>query len=160
VCFTQPLNGSLPAPELPDGFRFVPAMLYEDADQRADVHYNAFNPSRMTGDFYRRFMTAPGYNPELDIVTVAPDGRFASFAMGWIDPANKLSVFEPVGTRSEFQHKGLGKATLREGLRRLKARGVETATVCAHATNASNIAFYESAGFKLVNRVYGYSKRV
>lgn len=160
VYFSQPLNVSLPEPVLPDGFTFLDAMREEFADKRADVHFNSFNPSRMTGEAYRNFMHAPNYDPALDIVTVAPDGQFAAFAMGWIDTENQLSIFEPVGTRSTMQRMGLGKTTLLEGMRRLKARGVHTATVCTHAHNAGNIAFYQSAGFQLTNTIQRFEKSV
>jgi GNAT superfamily N-acetyltransferase len=160
VYHTQPLNVELPEPRLPEGFSFLPAMREEYADKRADVHFNSFNPSKMTPAYYRGFMKAPGYDPELDTVVVAPDGRFASFAMGWLDPVNKIGTFEPVGTRTEFQRLGLGKAALHEGMRRLKARGMHTATVGCHAHNPGNLAFYQSAGFNIEYRVRSYTKKL
>ena len=112
----------------------------------------------MTPDYYRAFMNAPGYDPELDIALAAPDGTIVSFAMGWIDADNRLSVFEPVGTRYEFHRRGLGKATLLEGLRRLQARGVETALVSCDADEPGNVIFYQSAGFRICNRVLAFRK--
>jgi mycothiol synthase len=160
VYFSQALDSPLPEPTLPDGFTFLETMREEYAPQRADVHFNAFHPSRMTAEAYHHFMQAPNYDPALDIVVAAADGQFAAFAMGWIDPINRLSVFEPVGTRDTMQRRGLGRAALLEGLRRLQARGVDTATVCTHATNAGNIAFYQSAGFRLTNTIRMYKKPV
>ncbi len=160
VIFAQPLDVDLPEPHLPEGFSFLDVMRPAYADKRADVHRNSFNSSRMTRDAYRNFMVTPDYNPELDIVVVAPDGEFAAFAMGWMDAANQLSIFEPVGTRDSMQRRGLGKAALLEGLWRLKARGVRTATVCTHAHNEGNIAFYQSAGFQIVNTVKQFQKCV
>lgn len=162
VCFAQDLRRDLPEPRLPEGFRFLDRMDVQYADQRGDTHFDAFSPgSRMTGEFYRQFMTsAPDYDPTLDIVAVAPDGRFASFAMAWVDTALRMSVFEPVGTRHEFHRRGLGRATLLEGLRRLKARGVEIACVNTGADEDGNIAFYKSAGFTIVNTVKAYEKEV
>lgn len=158
VYFARTLVDDIPEPCLPDGFVFLPTMREEYADRRADVHANSFNPSRMTTDYYRGFMKSPGYHPELDIVTVAPDGRFASFAMGWIDSANKISTFEPVGTRNIFQRKGLGRATLLEGMRRLQASGMELATVGCNANIPGNLAFYRSVGFEIANRLFKYTK--
>ncbi len=158
--FSQTLTAALPEARLPEGFYFLDAMRPEYADRRADVHFNAFRASRMTTEAYRHFMTAPDYDPTLDIVVVAPDGQFAAFAMGWIDSKNKLSVFEPVGTRETQQRRGLGRAALLEGLRRLQARGVEVATVCAHPAHEGTLAFYRSAGFQLINRILVYSRAV
>jgi ribosomal protein S18 acetylase RimI-like enzyme len=156
------MRGDLPAPVLPEGFHFLERMTIEQADLRADVHFDAFSPgSKMTGERYRHFMTtAPLYDPELDITTMGPDGRFASFAMGWIDAPNKLSQFEPVGTRHEWHRRGLGRAALHEGLRRLKARGVETALVETEADDEGNIAFYQDAGFKISNRLLAYEREI
>jgi len=46
-----------------------------------------------------------------------------------------------------------------EALRRVKARGVETSLVVTGRTR-EQIAFYESAGFRLVNRRRSYVKPV
>jgi mycothiol synthase len=158
--FMQPLDVPLPSPILPQGFSFLEAMQPEWVDRRADVHFNSFNPSRMKPEAYTHFMTAPNYDPQLDIVVVAPDGHFASFAMVWIDPETKIGLFEPVGTRGEFQRRGLGKATLYEGMRRMQARGMNVATVLTHVHDTGNIAFYQSAGFAWINTVRKYEKQV
>lgn len=159
INFVQDLRGALPAPVLPDGFTFLDRVRPEDAEQRAEAHKDAFQPrSKMTPDHYRAFMQAPGYDPALDVAIAAADGSIVSFAMGWIDAENKLSVFEPVGTRHAFHRRGLGKAALLEGLRRLQARGVETALVSCDAEQPGNVLFYQSAGFQVCNRVLAFTK--
>jgi mycothiol synthase len=159
INFARDIRGTLPAPVLPDGFAFLERISPEDAERRALAHKDAFQPhSKMTPDYYRAFMNAPGYDPELDIALAAPDGTIVSFAMSWIDADNRLSLFEPVGTRYEFHRRGLGKATLLEGLRRLQARGVETALVSCGADEPGNVIFYQSAGFRICNRVLAFRK--
>ncbi len=159
INFSQDIRGILPAHILLDGFTFLDRIRPEDAERRALAHKDAFQPhSKMTPDNYRAFMKAPGYDPELDVAVAAPDGSIVSFAMGWIDADNKLSVFEPVGTRHEFHRRGLGKATLLEGLRRLQVQGVETALVSCHADKPGNVIFYQSAGFQICNRVLAFKK--
>jgi mycothiol synthase len=105
-------------------------------------------------------MTAPDYQPELDVVVVAPDSRFASFAMCWIDPETDIGSFEPVGTRDEFQRRGLGRATMLEGMRRMKARGMTVATVLTWTKDAGNVAFYESLGFEQTNMLRKYTRNL
>jgi ribosomal protein S18 acetylase RimI-like enzyme len=158
--FVQPLDHKLPTPLLPEGFRFLDAMHPEWADRRADVHFNSFSPSRMTAEAYTHFMTAPNYDPALDIVVVAPDDTFAAFAMAWVDAETCIGAFEPVGTRATMQRKGLGRAVLLEGMRRMQARGMTVATVCAEADNPGNIAFYQAAGFTLTTMMLKYEKKV
>jgi GNAT superfamily N-acetyltransferase len=110
----------------------------------------------MTTEKFRSLMRAPDYDPEMDVVIVASDGRFAAFALGWIDLVSKVGVFEPVGTRTEFQRLGLGKAALWEAMRRMKVRGIEMATVRTTASLPGVIPFYQAAGFQLANSIYCY----
>lgn len=158
VYFAQPLDRPIPQPALPEGFTFLPAMQREYAELRADVHASSFNPSRMTGAYYAGFMQAPDYDPWLDTVVVAPDGQFASFVMGWVDNETKIGVFEPVGTRNIMQRKGLGRAALYEGMRRLQARGMTISTVGCNATIQGNLAFYRSAGYEIRGRLLRCTK--
>lgn len=161
INFAQDIRRPIPVPDVPEGFTFLERVQPEDAERRALAHRDAFQPhSKMTPEHYRHFMTAPGYDPELDIALAAPDGQIVAFAMGWIDAANRLSEFEPVGTRYAFHRRGLGKAALLEGLRRLQARGVETALVSCSASVEGNIGFYQAAGFERRNRVLAFTKSV
>lgn len=155
---TQDLTVDLPSPQLPEGFSFLDAMQPKFAEKRATVHASAFHPSRMTPERYQHFMTAPSYDPTLDVVVVAPDSQFVSFAMTWADEITRVAEFEPVGTYADWQRRGLGKAAVREGLRRLQARGMKTATVCTDADDAGNVAFYKSCGFSVVNELLKFKK--
>jgi ribosomal protein S18 acetylase RimI-like enzyme len=100
--------------------------------------------------------TKPGYTPELDLVAVSPEGTFASYCICWLDPVSKIGEFEPVGTRTVFRGKGLGKAVMLEGLRRLKASGMETAIVYSAGGNQASRKLYESVGFEVYGRAYEY----
>jgi ribosomal protein S18 acetylase RimI-like enzyme len=158
--FAQALTDELPAPVLPDGYHFLDAMRPELAAPRAAVHFDAFTPSKMTTEAYINVMTAPHYDPTLDVVIVAPDGTFAAFAMTWADSETGIGYFEPVGTRRDCQRRGLGRAALYEGMRRLRARGMKLATVFSHTYDVGNLAFYQAAGFNRVNTVRRYTKGV
>jgi ribosomal protein S18 acetylase RimI-like enzyme len=47
-----------------------------------------------------------------------------------------------------------------EGLRRLRARGSETAFVTSEGLNVAALALYQSVGFRIINRDYDYVKRL
>jgi mycothiol synthase len=159
LVMTRPLDAPLPEPALPEGLVVRRVAGIHEAEKRADVHAAAFGPhSSMTAEAYRDFMRAPGYDSGLDIITVAPDGRFASFAMCWYDPMNRVGEFEPVGTHPDFQRMGLGKAVIAEGLRRLKRLGAGTVMVLCDKDNLAAQALYGSMGFEEVNRAIAYSK--
>jgi ribosomal protein S18 acetylase RimI-like enzyme len=157
IHYARPLNDPIATPQLPDGFVVRGVAGEHEAGNRAEAHRQAFHPSRITDDGYLKLLRMPEYDRELDIVSVSPDGTIAAYAMCWVDAENKIGEFEPVGTRPSFQRKGLARAALLEGMRRMKMRGAETAIVC---TNADNIAkgLYESVGFKQVNIEWDYVK--
>ncbi len=80
------------------------------------------------GGAYRRLRSSPVYDPELDIVLEDASGRFLSYCIGWLDIANRFGHFEPVGCRPDFTGRGYARAVTIEGLRRMQARGMHTAS--------------------------------
>jgi mycothiol synthase len=65
-----------------------------------------------------------------------------------------------VGTHPDFQRKGLGKAVMLEGFRRLRAGGMRQAIVSTFEDNLAAIKLYESVGFQIVNHLGTYEKDV
>ncbi|MCY4009514.1 MAG: GNAT family N-acetyltransferase [Anaerolineaceae bacterium] len=162
ILYAQDLpEQALPAVPLPVGFRWLPPMRLEWVAARAAAHADAFHPSKMTPAAYRRLLrSAPDYDEALDVVAVAPDGQHAAFALAWVDEAIGIGLFEPVGTRRAYQRRGLGHAVLREGLRRLQARGMRRVMVGCEADNEGNQAFYEGAGFREQTRILAYRRKL
>lgn len=156
----QSLAGALPEPPIPAGYTVRNMGGEEDLDRRVAVHRAAFAPSRMTTVKHRAVMASQTYRPELDLFAVAPDGSFASYCIIWFDTANRIGVFEPVGTHPDHQRRGLGKAVLAEGLRRLRALGAQRAFVGSNHTNVASNALYESVGFRLVDEDHAWTKTV
>ncbi len=115
------------------GLAFHPDNIQSAVENREDVTW------------YRNIQTAPLYRRDLDIVAIAPDGAVASFCTIWFDDVTRTAYFEPVGTAPVYQRRGLGKAVMCEGLRRLKRMGAAIAYVGGY-TPAAN-ALYASAGF-------------
>jgi mycothiol synthase len=92
--------------------------------------------------WYRNIQTAALYRRDLDLVAVAPDGAVAAFCTVWFDDATRSACFEPVATVPAHQRKGLGKALLTEGLRRLQRMGATRAFVSGYSVAAN--ALYQS----------------
>jgi ribosomal protein S18 acetylase RimI-like enzyme len=157
VRFHQPLDGSIPAPELPPGFT-VRHVVEADFPERVALHREVWAGSRVTVDSYRGMRAVTGYLPDLDIVAVAPDGTLASYCICWYDPESRTGLYEPVGTRPAYRGQGIGTAVIREGLRRLQAHGARLAIVHTNSTNTAAIRLYESAGFRIVSRDHPYRK--
>lgn len=92
--------------------------------------------------WYRNIQNAPLYRRDLDLVVIAPDGAITAFCTIWFDDVTRSAYFEPVATVPAHQRRGLGKAVLTEGLRRLQRLGATTAFV-GGLTQAAN-ALYRS----------------
>jgi len=113
----------------------------------------AFHPSdikfavenRQDVSWYRNIQNAPLYRRDLDMVAITPEGAVAAFCTIWFDDVTRTAYFEPVGTAPAYQRRGLGKAVMCEGLRRLKRMGATLAFVGSYSPPAH--ALYASVGF-------------
>jgi ribosomal protein S18 acetylase RimI-like enzyme len=147
---------------LPGGFRV--RSLAGDASEVADraaAHREVWRPwtvGEVTDEQYARFMRMPGYDRDLDVVAVAPDGTIAAYVNGWLDPVNKIGDLGPVGAREAYRRQGLTRAVLLECLRRMKARGMDRVCVSTGEPNAAARGLYESVGFRIVNRYVEYAR--
>lgn len=148
VYTTRPLDASLPDTPLPPGFHFSTAAELNDPDAVGACHASAFGSTWPAGA-YAGVMAAPGFDPERELLVVAPDGRPAAFAVWWPDSVSRSALFEPVGCAAEFQRRGLTRALLCEGMRQMRAAGMITAIVEHEPTddNPAAGALYASVGF-------------
>jgi len=155
---SKDLNQPVPEAVLPEGWTVRHVGGEDEFEERVALHREVWRRSKVTLDAYRRLRGVPGYTPELDLVAVSAIGTFASYCICWLDPVNRIGEFEPVGTHSAFRGRGLGKAVMLEGLRRLKAFGMQTAIVCSLGNNEASKRLYESLGLRTYNNRYNYTK--
>ena len=148
---------NIPDATLPEGFRFYDATA-DDLEKLADVHNHSFT-HKWNAELYGRVFNAPLM--EYEIVTVAPDGQFASFTNVWVDEVNLSIVFEPVGTHSDFRRMGIGKAMMVYVLKRMQAElGIQCAYVCHESSdkNPASGTLYRSVGFRPKYEIHDYVK--
>jgi ribosomal protein S18 acetylase RimI-like enzyme len=150
-------GGLADEPSLPPGFRARHVRGEEDLAPRVAVHRAAFSdrqPSRVTAVSYANVMAAWPYRRELDWVVEAPDGRFVSFCLAWLDDRNGVGELEPVGTDPAFRRRGFGRAACAAALRALKEHGAGTALVYAAEVPGwpPAPALYRSLGFEPAGR--------
>lgn len=154
----QRLDKEIPDFELPEGYSIRSLEDGVDIFDKCETVAKAFKSSGLPLEVYREMQRAPLYRKDLDIVSIYKDDTIASFCTVWFEEKNRIGVFEPAGTHPDHQRKGLRKAVLIEGLKRLKALGAEIAYVGSYGEATGY--FYESAGFINYEPHYPWTKEL
>ncbi|HLV97277.1 MAG TPA: GNAT family N-acetyltransferase [Ktedonobacterales bacterium] len=161
---SQPLHGPLPAAQPLEGFTIRPLAGEDEVAGYVALHRAAFGSNNMTVDWRARTLEAPQYIPSLDLVAAAADGSLAALCVGWLsqrshdENGGNTGQVEPIGVRPDLQQRGLGRAMLLEGLRRLRAHGATTALIDSDGENDPAHSLYTSVGFRVANTVRKYRK--
>jgi ribosomal protein S18 acetylase RimI-like enzyme len=98
-------------------------------------------------------LRSPQYQPDLDLVVVAPGGELAGFCVAWLEPNGHLGQIEPLGVHPSFQRQGLSQALMAECFRRLATRGAIAVLVQTETTRSPARHAYEAMGFRVAHTV-------
>jgi ribosomal protein S18 acetylase RimI-like enzyme len=143
----RPLDAPIPDYSLPEGYT-VRHAVDDDYEKYLEIQSSVFSHMRhMTRKRYDHYRRATFYNEELDIVAVAPNGEFAAFCTGRIDPVSKIAELEPVGTHPDHRQKGLARAVILECLKRLEKYRPTAVVILGAAPSEAARKLYESVGF-------------
>lgn len=129
---------SIPDMPLPTGYSIRSMGGAEEYPARSWASWRAFHhdepDENYDGDYswYAHLQSAPLYRRDLDVVAVASDGNIASFCTIFYDDYTRSAVTVLVGTAAEHWRRGLGKAVLTDGFRRLKEMGCTLVFSTAH----------------------------
>ena len=134
-------------PAAPDGYR-LRTIEPTDLEQRVEIHRTVWTPSRVTAESFANVQAAWPYRRDLDCVVEAPDGSFAAYCLAWLDDANRVGQFEPVGTHPDYHRRGLATAVCRFALLRLREEGATRAIVYSLEGFGGGTALYESIGMR------------
>jgi mycothiol synthase len=163
------LSEPIPQPQFPEGFTMIHSQGVGDAERWVEMFNLSFidhwGHTPIKVESHEHWLSSPKYNPERDLVAVAPDGTWAAFCFCWIDPEdnernNRLEGWiDILGTRRGFRKIGLGRAMLLAGLHSLKQDGMEMAKLGVDAENPTGaLRLYESAGFYVKHTTVVYRK--
>lgn len=164
----RPLDGDLSEPSLPTGFRIV-AGPYEAAEW-LELFNNSFsdhwNNQPWSLDELEHERNAAHYQPQHDLVAIAPDGRVAGFSWGSIlktevPHGERDGQIGLLGTHRDFRGIGLGRALLLAGMRELQRDGAKLAKLSVDADSPTGATrLYTSVGFQPIfrRRLYGRSR--
>jgi len=99
------------------------------------------------------------YRSDLDLVAVTAEDEFAAYVGVPYDSDNCAGIFEPVCTHPDHLRRGLARALMIEGLRRLTAIGATDVQVETGDREAAN-RLYDAIGFEDVYRGTVWRKRL
>jgi ribosomal protein S18 acetylase RimI-like enzyme len=158
ACLGRDLTDLPSLPQLPPGFTLRQVTWPGDADRRAAAHQAAFHPSRVTAESLTRLAEAWPYRADLDLVVEAPDGTFATYCQGWLDEANGIGEFEPVGTHPDHRRRGFARAVCLAALHGFARLGATKAVVYSRGDDDYPVPkkLYESMGFTTYARTATY----
>ncbi len=145
---SRALDQPIAAPALPAGFYIRPVAGEQEVAAVVALHRAAFGSDYMTVEERLATMHLPEYEAVLDLLVIAPNGRFAAYCTCSISleenerTGRNEGYTDPVATHPDFQRLGLARALLLTGLHKLKQRGVETAVL---GTSSQNIAMQKTA---------------
>jgi mycothiol synthase len=101
---------------------------------RSWASWRGFHPNEPEGKYqgwqwYHTIQRCPLYRRDLDLVAALPGGEIAAIATFWFDDVTRTVYIEPVATVPEHQRRGLARALITEGLRRVQRLGALRAFV-------------------------------
>ena len=162
--FIRSLSDPIPDPQPPPGFSIRSVAGEPEIEALVALHRAAFGTDNMTIEERRAMMSGPDYDPALDLVAVAPDGRLAGFCVCGIPREENAATgrnegyTDPIGVHPDFQKQGLARALLLTGLQLLRERGLAYATLGTSSENVAMQAAARSAGFQLESTKVWFAK--
>lgn len=164
------LTESIPTAPPPPGFvvrELHPSEVMAWVDLFNQSFQDHWNHHDMTLESRQHWMDSPDYQADLDLVAVAPDGRFAALCWGFIHPADnarqgcKEGWIGDLGTHPDYRRMGLGRALLVAGMERLRQAGMETALLSVDTQNVNQaLHLYESVGFQQRYAILNYVREL
>jgi ribosomal protein S18 acetylase RimI-like enzyme len=144
--------------DLKPEFKLLTFAEYGNYESRVKLVHNAFNNSSYSEARLRSLQSSPGYQAELDLVIVNPQGESIAYCMGWVEENDpQAGYIEPMGVHTDYRRNGLGTALAKECFKRLGKMGVERVTIASLAEPDISNFLYESLNPTSIKRAYRYS---
>jgi GNAT superfamily N-acetyltransferase len=146
--YRRDLDSLISDTPIPTGYTIRSMGTLDEHPARCWASWRAFHNDEPNenydGDYswYQNLQSAPLYRRDLDVVAAAPDGSIAAFCTIYYDDYTRSAVTVLVGTAAEHWRRGLGKAVLTEGIKRLQQLGCTRVFSTAHDPAAD--ALYRS----------------
>ncbi len=128
------LDSPIPDPIVAPGYAVRSLGDASELPARSWASWRGFHPDQPDEkyegwEWYLNIQRCPLYRRDLDIIALAPDGVIAAITTFWYDDDTRTAYIEPVATVPEHQRRGLARAVITEGLRRVQRLGAMRAFV-------------------------------
>ncbi len=160
------LHDPIAPPRLPEGCVIRPSEGAAEADEWVRLHRQAFGTEHMTVDERLAMLEAPSYDPQGDLVLVAPDGRLVAYCMCQIDHEENArrgrqeGCTDPIATHPAYQRRRLASALLSAGLLLLRKRGMDWAAMGTNSENERLLRLALAAGFQVESTRLRFSRAI
>lgn len=147
---------------LPAGFSLKLGVEQGEFDAYQELHQAVFDGAGINMDYHE----SSTYQPELDLIAVGPTGQFGAFCLCELKQVadsqgeRLVGAIGVIGTRSELQRQGLGRALLLTGLSLLQARGATSAYLETSESHVPAQRLFASVGFTHLSIWQWYAKAV
>lgn len=129
--------------------------LPEQIDQRVAVQKLAFGGSSFTVEKWHSMAESTAYKTSKCLLgydkTGSDDTKGVCTATLWSTGAGKPAMLEPVGVDAAYQRRGFGSALCRLAAAELGRMGASSVIVNTPSSNASAVAAYKRAGFRVTH---------
>jgi len=152
----------IPNPDfpVPDGYYIRSVDPEKDFDELASAIRIVFGHGEwFTRDILVRLSKASFYRRDLDLLALDHSDQIVSFCTFRYDPPSGVVELEPMGTLPEHRRRGLGKALICEGLRRLEKYNPALLFLEA-ANNLAAKRLYSITGFEGDKPYVFWNKRI
>jgi len=147
--YRRNLDSPVPDAPIPSGYVIRSMGTLDEHPARSWASWRAFHSDEPDSNYdgywswYQNVQSMPLYRRDLDIVATTAEGAIAAFCTIAYDDYTRSAVCVLVGTAAEHWRRGLGKAVIFEGMRRLKHLGCTRVFATANEPPAD--ALYHSA---------------
>jgi mycothiol synthase len=149
VYLTCPLDLPISAPALPDGFSLKEGVTISEHGAYQGLHRVIF-ANGMGMDEH----LSSTYQPELDLIAIAPDGTWAAFCFCTMDQVADTQAIERLGdvgvlgVHPAFRRQGLGRALLLHVMQRAQQQGAQRMALETENGSSPAMQLYRSVGFQ------------
>jgi mycothiol synthase len=161
VYLTRTLDDALPTPALPAGFQVRAGVTVAEHAAYQGLHQAVFG-NEMNMDEH----LLSTYQPELDLIAIAPDGTWAAFCYCTLEQIADAQHIERVGSvgvlgvHPAFRRRGLGRALLLTAMQRARQQGGTRIVLETENDPTPAMTLYRSLGFQPGSPWRWWRKRV